>query len=188
MDGDHGQQSGLADGTYLFRATVTDAAGNTSTTATQTVTIDTNRPTAGTLSLTGFTDTGSSSSDGLSNDSTFGLSVSGEEAGASVSFEVSTDKGVTGQRPPQPVRPGGRDLPVPGDRDRCGWECLHHRHPDGHHRHHRPHCGTLSLTGFTTPGLRPPMASRTTIASIVVERQRGWLDPRARGFSTDNGA
>ncbi len=88
-------QSGLADGTYLFRATVTDAAGNTSTTATQTVTIDTTAPTAGTLSLTGFTDTGSSSSDGLTNDSTFGLSVSGEEAGASVSFEVSTDKGVT---------------------------------------------------------------------------------------------
>ncbi len=64
-------QSGLADGTYLFRATVTDAAGNSSTTTTQTVTIDTTAPAAGTLSLTGFTDTGSSSSDGLSNDNAF---------------------------------------------------------------------------------------------------------------------
>ncbi len=67
MDNDTASQSGLADGTYLFRATVTDAAGNVSTTATQTVTIDATAPTAGTLSLTGFTDTGSSSSDGLTN-------------------------------------------------------------------------------------------------------------------------
>ncbi len=88
-------QTGLADGSYLFRAVVTDAAGNVSTTATKSVTIDATAPVAGTLSLTGFDDTGASSSDGLSNDTSFGLSVSGEEAGASVSFEVSTDNGVT---------------------------------------------------------------------------------------------
>ncbi len=40
----------------------------------------------------------------------------------------------------EPVRPGRRDLPVPGHHHRCGGERLHHRHPDGHHRHHRPHC------------------------------------------------
>ncbi len=88
-------QSGLADGTYLFRATVTDAAGNVSTTATQTVTIDTTAPTAGTLSLTGFDDTGANTTDGLSNDNTFDLAVSGEEPGTTVSFEFSTDNGVT---------------------------------------------------------------------------------------------
>ncbi len=88
-------QSALADGSYLFRAVVTDAAGNVSTTATKSVTIDATAPVAGTLSLTGFDDTGASSSDGLTSDSTFGLSVSGEEAGASVSFEVSTDNGTT---------------------------------------------------------------------------------------------
>ncbi len=88
-------QTGLADGSYLFRAVVTDATGNVSTTATKSVTIDATAPAAGTLSLTGFDDTGASSSDGLTSDSTFGLSVSGEEAGASVSFEVSTDNGVT---------------------------------------------------------------------------------------------
>ncbi len=74
---------------------VTDAAGNVSTTSTKSVTIDATAPAAGTLSLTGFDDTGSNSADGLSSDTTFGLSVSGEEPGASVSFEVSTDNGTT---------------------------------------------------------------------------------------------
>ncbi len=69
-------QTGLADGSYLFRAVVTDATGNVSTTATKSVTIDATAPAAGTLSLTGFDDTGASSSDGLSNDTSFGLSVS----------------------------------------------------------------------------------------------------------------
>ncbi len=72
-------QTGLADGSYLFRAVVTDAAGNSATTATRSVTIDATAPTAGTLSLTGFDDTGSNNADGLSNDTSFGLSVSGEE-------------------------------------------------------------------------------------------------------------
>ncbi len=88
-------QSGIADGSYLFRAVVTDAAGNVSTTATKSVTIDATAPAAGTLSLGDFTDTGSSSTDGLSSDNSFDLGVTGEEAGASVSFEVSTDNGVT---------------------------------------------------------------------------------------------
>ncbi len=89
-------QSGLADGTYLFRATITDAAGNVyHHHPPQTVTIDTTAPTAGTLSLTGFDDTGANTTDGLSNDNTFDLAVSGEEPGTTVSFEFSTDTGVT---------------------------------------------------------------------------------------------
>ncbi len=61
----------------------------------QTVTIDATAPTAGTLSLTGFTDTGSSSSDGLSNDNAFSLSLTGSEPGSTSVLEVSTDNGVT---------------------------------------------------------------------------------------------
>src|SRR5262249_58652153 len=43
-------QSGLADGSYQFRALVTDAAGNSATSNAITVVVDTTAPASGTLS------------------------------------------------------------------------------------------------------------------------------------------
>src|SRR5204862_388213 len=70
----------------------TDAAGNSSTTTPISVTIDNAAPAAGTLSSTGLSDTGSSSSDGITQDNTFNLSLSGNGAG-SIVYEVSLNGG-----------------------------------------------------------------------------------------------
>ena len=48
---------------------------------------------AGTLALANFTDSGASGSDGISNDNSFDLSLSGNDSGATVNFQVSTDGG-----------------------------------------------------------------------------------------------
>ncbi len=55
--------AGLADGSYQFRAVVTDPAGNSSTSNAISVMVDTTAPTAGTLSFTNLTDTGSANDD-----------------------------------------------------------------------------------------------------------------------------
>src|SRR5438552_16719414 len=68
-------QSGLADGDYLFHAVVTDNAGNSSTTSAIEVKVDNTNP-AATMSSTIGTDTGSSStisSGGLTKDNTLAL-------------------------------------------------------------------------------------------------------------------
>jgi hypothetical protein len=87
-------QSNLTDGTYQFRALVTDLAGNTATSNSQSVTVDTVAA-AGTLSLIGFTDSGSSSTDRITNDRNFSLTLSGQEAGSAVTYQVSTNGGST---------------------------------------------------------------------------------------------
>ena len=52
-------------------------------------------PKPGTLSLANFSDSGASASDGITQDGTFNLSVTGSETGASLSYEVSTNGGVS---------------------------------------------------------------------------------------------
>ena len=88
-------QTALADGSYQFRAQVSDLAGNGSTSNVVTVTVDTTTPTAGTLALANFTDSGTSSSDFISTDNTFDLSLTGSESGSTVTYDVSTDGGNT---------------------------------------------------------------------------------------------
>ncbi|MGY8639447.1 Ig-like domain-containing protein, partial [Bradyrhizobium sp. 14AA] len=90
-------QSNLADGSYQFRATVTDPAGNSSTSNTVAVVVDTSAPTAGTLSLSSYDDSGSSSVDLNSTDKAFDLSLSGnaDTNGTGVAYEVSTDGGAS---------------------------------------------------------------------------------------------
>src|SRR6185312_17205620 len=51
-------QTSLVDGSYQFRAVVTDNAGNSSNTAAIAVIVDNTPPTAGTLSFVGLDDTG----------------------------------------------------------------------------------------------------------------------------------
>ncbi len=93
-------------------ATVTDAAGNTSTTATQDGNHRHHRPPAGTLSLTGFTDTGSSSPMACRT-----TALRSERLRAR-SGRIGQLRGLDRQGRDmdndhrQPVRPGGRDLPV----------------------------------------------------------------------------
>ena len=79
-------QSGLTDGTYSFRATVTDIAGNSATTPVQTIKIDT---TVSNPTLALATDSGSSNSDGITNVAT--INVSNLESGAT--WEYSVDGG-----------------------------------------------------------------------------------------------
>ncbi len=85
-------QSNLADGAYQFRAVVSDAAGTTAITNTLILTVDTAIPSAGTLSLANYTDSGSNS-DFISNDNSFDLSLSGQEDGTTVVYQASTDGG-----------------------------------------------------------------------------------------------
>ncbi|MES2113910.1 MAG: DUF4347 domain-containing protein, partial [Pseudomonadota bacterium] len=61
-------QSALADGSYQFRAQVTDSAGNSAATAAISVTIDTAAPAAPVI--TGFADNSGSTLDTVSNDNT----------------------------------------------------------------------------------------------------------------------
>ena len=86
-------QSSLADGDYQFRAVVTDPAGNSATSNAIEVVVDNTAPAAGTLSFANLNDTGSSDTPPVTQDSTFDLSLAGQEAGATVAYEVSTDNG-----------------------------------------------------------------------------------------------
>ncbi|WP_171261374.1 beta strand repeat-containing protein [Acinetobacter indicus] len=87
-------QAAVADGTYQYQAVVTDAAGNTSTTNMISVTVDTTMPTSGTLSFSNLEDTGVAG-DGITSDNTYDLTLTGQEAGSTVVYQVSTDGGVT---------------------------------------------------------------------------------------------
>jgi len=84
-------QSSLVDGSYQFRAVVTDAAGNTANTAPISAVIDT-VATAGTLTFANQLDSGTQG-DGKTNDNSFDLSLTGNEAGSSVAYQVSKDGG-----------------------------------------------------------------------------------------------
>uniref|UniRef100_UPI00168217A3 DUF4347 domain-containing protein n=2 Tax=unclassified Calothrix TaxID=2619626 RepID=UPI00168217A3 len=88
----------LAPGTYAagaVRVRQTDLAGNTTTPSQNAtaITVDNTAPTAGTLSLDNFTDSGASNSDNITTDQTFDLSLAGNEASSTISYEVSTDGG-----------------------------------------------------------------------------------------------
>src|SRR5947207_3252796 len=83
-------QTTLADGDYLFRAQVTDPAGNSSTSNTIEVKVDNTAPVAGTLSFSGLADTGSADSPPITQDRNFDLSLSGntDPNGASVAYHL----------------------------------------------------------------------------------------------------
>ena len=85
----------LGDGPISVSATSTDAAGNTSSAGATSFTLDTVSPVTGTLSLVNFSDTGSSATDRISQDKSFDLSLTGNEAGSTVIYQSSTDTGTT---------------------------------------------------------------------------------------------
>ena len=88
-------QTDLVDGSYQFKAVVTDAAGNRSETAIQKVVIDTTAPVAGILQLTDFTDTGISATDQISKDKSFTLALTGQESNTTITYLMSKDNGQT---------------------------------------------------------------------------------------------
>ncbi|MEI2515764.1 Ig-like domain-containing protein [Acinetobacter baumannii] len=90
-------QKDLADGIYLYKAVVTDAAGNTSETAVQKVVVDTTAPQAGELTLSDLSDTGVSATDQITQDKNFNLKLEEQETGSQVTYLVSTDEGKTWQ-------------------------------------------------------------------------------------------
>ncbi|OTT97117.1 hypothetical protein CAT67_17705, partial [Acinetobacter baumannii] len=90
-------QKDLADGIYLYKAVVTDAAGNTSETAVQKVVVDTTAPQAGELTLSDLSDTGISATDQITQDKNFNLKLEGQESGSRVTYLVFTDEGKTWQ-------------------------------------------------------------------------------------------
>ncbi|MFL4376013.1 biofilm-associated Ig-like repeat protein Blp1 [Acinetobacter baumannii] len=90
-------QKDLADGIYLYKAVVTDAAGNTSETAVQKVVVDTTAPQAGELTLSDLSDTGVPATDQITQDKNFNLKLEGQESGSRVTYLVSTDEGKTWQ-------------------------------------------------------------------------------------------
>ena len=75
-------QSGLADGSYQFRALVTDAAGNSSTSNVIEVVVDNTAPAAGTLAFSNLTDSGTANTPPVTKDNAFDLTLTGQEAGA----------------------------------------------------------------------------------------------------------
>ena len=88
-------QSGLADGSYRFRAVVTDPAGNSAISNTISVVVDNTVPVAGTLAFSGLVDSGSADTPVVTTDSSFSLAFTGasDANGTSVAYEVSTDGG-----------------------------------------------------------------------------------------------
>jgi len=87
--------SGLADGSYQFRAVVTDPAGNSSNTSAISVIVDNTAPEAGTLSFVDLTDTGSNDTPDITKDGTFDLSLSGnsDTNGTTVVYQQSLNGG-----------------------------------------------------------------------------------------------
>ena len=82
--------------------------GNQATTATQSVTIDRTAPAAGLLAFANLIDSGSSNSDGLTNDNAFDLTLSGNEAGSNVVYQVSTNNGTSWTT--TTAAPGGAEI------------------------------------------------------------------------------
>ncbi|MCG5225130.1 biofilm-associated Ig-like repeat protein Blp1 [Acinetobacter pittii] len=90
-------QKDLTDGVYLYKAVVTDRAGNASETAIQKVVVDTVAPKAGELTLSDLSDTGVSATDQITQDKNFNLKLEGQESGSQVTYLVSIDDGKTWQ-------------------------------------------------------------------------------------------
>ncbi|WP_133972115.1 Ig-like domain-containing protein [Acinetobacter calcoaceticus] len=95
-------QKDLADGSYLYKAVVTDIAGNISETAIQKVVVDTTAPQAGELTLSDLSDTGVSVTDQITQDNSFTLKLAqpiviGEQAALLDHYEISKDEGKTWQ-------------------------------------------------------------------------------------------
>ncbi len=160
--------SGLgSDGVYSLTAVVTGSSGHVSPASSPVLfTLDTAAPSAGTLSLTGFSDTGSSSSDNLTSDNAFSLAVSGSESGATVTLQVSTDGGATFSTTTasQSGLADGTYIYRALITDAAGNTATTATQTVTIDRT-APSAGTLSLTGFSDTGALPRTGSRATMPS-----------------------
>ncbi|EOQ64647.1 hypothetical protein F935_00296 [Acinetobacter calcoaceticus ANC 3811] len=95
-------QKDLVDGSYLYKAVVTDRAGNASETTIQKIVVDATAPKAGELTLSDLSDTGVSATDQITQDNNFTLKLAqpvviGEQAALLDHYEISKDEGKTWQ-------------------------------------------------------------------------------------------
>ncbi|MFW2422136.1 MAG: hypothetical protein ACN4EJ_05930, partial [Porticoccaceae bacterium] len=84
------------EGSVAFSIEAKDYAGNSAESITSTsdetlVSIDNTAPEPGVLSFTDLTDTGISSTDGVTSDNNFSLAIAGQEEGTTVEFQRSSD-------------------------------------------------------------------------------------------------
>ncbi len=162
-------QSGLADGSYQFRAVVTDPAGNNSTSNAIRVVVDNTAPAAGTLTFLNLTDTGSNDTPDITQDGTFDLSLAGnsDANGTVVAYEVSTDGGATwSPTTASAVGPCRRQLPVPRGGHRPGRQQLDQQRDRVVIDNTAPTAGTLSFTNLTDTGSTTRRTSPRTARSI----------------------
>ncbi|UXH76250.1 Ig-like domain-containing protein [Roseateles amylovorans] len=85
--------SGVLDGSYLFRATATDPAGNVAHSNTIAVTVDTATLSAGTLTLEDFVDTGASALDRRTSDRAFKVIPVGQPEDSTTTVQMSLNGG-----------------------------------------------------------------------------------------------
>ncbi len=165
-------QNALADGDYVFRALVTDAAGNSSTSNSIEVKVDTAAPAAGTLSFTGLTDTGTPDTPPVTTDNTFDLTLAGAEAGTAVVYQVSVNGGAFATTTASQNALADGDYVFRALGERCGgqqFDQQQHRSEGRHrgacrghaelHRSHR-HRHTRHAAGDDRQCLRPDTGRR----------------------------
>ena len=128
---------------FIYQARIIDTAGNIGTTASQAVTIDTTAP-GEALAITAIaSDTGSSSSDFITSDTTLTVSGTNGALSAGEKIQVSSDGGTTWTDVVQngtSLEPGRCDQPsvelyLSGADRRHRRQYRHCRQPGRHHRH-----------------------------------------------------
>ena len=109
---------------FTYQARVIDAVNNVGTTASQPVTIDNTAPASGTLSFSNLTDSGTANTPPVTQDNAFDLTLSGQEAGASVVYQVSLNGGAFTATTASQSGLADGELPVPRAGHRCGRQQL----------------------------------------------------------------
>ena len=132
---------------FTYQARIVDTAGNIGTTASHAVTIDTTAP-AEALAITAIaSDTGSSSSDFITSDTTLTVSGTNGALSAGEKIQVSSDGGTTWTDVIQNTATSWSlvdpdhasvELYLSGADRRHRRQYRHYREPGYHHRHHGP--------------------------------------------------
>ena len=126
----------------MFRAVVTDPAGNSSTSNVIEVIVDNTDPIAGTLAFANLTDSGSSDSTPITQDGTFDLSLSGNSDPTAPASPMRF-RSTAAPSPAPPASQSGLadgDYRVPRHGHRSGRQQLDQQRHRGHRRQHRSEC------------------------------------------------
>ncbi len=160
-----------ADGVKQISARLSDGLGNSSTTGALSVTLDTTAP-AETLAITAIaSDTGSSSSDFITSDTTLTVSGTNGALSAGEKIQVSSDGGTTWTDVIQngtswslvDTTSASVELYLSGADRRHRRQYRHCRQPGRHHRHHGAGARPWRSPRLpVTPAAHPPTSSPAT--------------------------